>query len=81
MVSQFPLDAMHLVDLGIGKLIVSSIMNGIKKQITDLLLPPRPNTTSAASHRRSIPTGMNMRHGEFKKNSQVFVRNPRPLED
>lgn len=28
MVSMFPLDVMHLVDLGVGKLIVSSLMKG-----------------------------------------------------
>ena len=37
MVSQFPLDAMHLMDLGLGKLIVSSI---VKKNV---ISAPRSN--------------------------------------
>lgn len=82
MISQFPLDVMHLVDLGIGKLILSSIVNATKKQITDMFLLPRPANTSAANHRKLVRSAMSARHGEFKSNSpQVFGRYPRPLDE
>lgn len=63
MISQFPLDVMHMVDLGIGKLIISSIMNSIKKQITDFIFPTRPQGISASKYRKDMRNAMSKRHG------------------
>lgn len=82
MISQFPLDVMHLVDLGIGKLIVSSIMNDVKNQISELLFPAPPSGISASQYRKSMRAVMSKRHGELKNNApQVFARTPRPLNE
>lgn len=81
MTSQFPLDVIHLVDLGIGKRILSSIMNEAKKQITELLFPTRPSGTSASKNRKCMGAALSKRRGELKINApQVFVRTPRPLD-
>lgn len=69
MISLFSLDVMHWVDMGIGKLILSSIMNEIKRQITELLFPTRPNGITASKHRKSMRAAMSKRHGELKLNA------------
>lgn len=72
MISQSLLDVMHLV--GIGKLIVSSIIIETKKQINDILFAPRPSSTSESVHRKSMRSAMSTRHGELKNYSpQVFA--------
>lgn len=59
MVTQFPLDVMHLVDLGIGKLIVSSIF---QNEVIEIFFPARPINFSLKKFKEEKALNMSNRH-------------------
>lgn len=79
MVTQFPLDVMHLVDFGLGKLIVRSIF---QNEITDIFFPARPITMSKKKYVDELAVVMsNIYEGFNQYCPDLFARNPRPLDE
>lgn len=80
MVTQFPLDVMHLIDLGLGKLIIRAFF---LNEIKELYFPTRPSTTSTQNkYVAQLAAAMSVRHEHFESFCpDLFARKPRPLNE